>query len=108
MGVSSYDIIVIGGGVMGSSVAYHILSDGLDGSVAVLEKDPTYEYSSTSLSMGGIRQQFSTKVNIDICLHGINVIERFDEEMAVDGEKANAEYRQVGYLFLGSENNWET
>lgn len=108
MGVASSDIIIIGGGVMGSSMAYHLLNEGLDGSVAVLEKDPTYEYASTALSMGGIRQQFSTKVNIDICLHGINVIERFGEEMAVEGEKANPEYRQVGYLFLGAENNWET
>jgi FAD-dependent oxidoreductase domain-containing protein 1 len=108
MGISSYDIIIIGGGVMGSSLAYHLLQDELDGSVAVLEKDPSYKYASTALSAGGVRQQFSTKVNIDICLYSIDVIERFDEEMAVDGEKANAGYRPVGYLFLGGENNWET
>jgi glycine/D-amino acid oxidase-like deaminating enzyme len=108
MGITSYDIIIIGGGVIGSSLTYHLLQDGLDGSVAVLEKDPTYKYASTALSAGGVRQQFSTKVNIDICLYSIDVIERFDEEMAVDGEKANAGYRQVGYLFLGGENNWET
>jgi len=108
MGVSFYDIIIIGGGVMGSSIAYHLCNDGVDASVAVLEKDPTYEYASTALSMGGVRQQFSTKVNIDICLYGIDVIERFDEEMAVEGEKANAAFRQVGYLFLGAENNWDT
>jgi glycine/D-amino acid oxidase-like deaminating enzyme len=107
MGVSTHDIIIIGGGVMGSSIAYHLGHDGFDGSVAVLEKDPTYEYASTALSMGGIRQQFSTKVNVDICLYGIDIIERFDEEMAVEGEKANAEFRRVGYLFLGAENNWE-
>jgi glycine/D-amino acid oxidase-like deaminating enzyme len=108
MGVSTHDVIIIGGGVMGSSIAYYLCRDGFDGSVVVLEKDPTYEHSSTALSMGGIRQQFSTIVNIDICLYGIDVIERFDEEMALEGEKANAEYRQVGYLFLGAENNWET
>lgn len=108
MGTASYEIIIIGGGVMGSSLAYHLLQDGLDGSVAVLEKDPTYKYASTALSAGGLRQQFSTKVNIDIGLYSIDVIERFDEEMAVGGEKANAEFRQVGYLFLGAENNWET
>jgi len=108
MGISSYDVLIIGGGVMGSSLAYHLLQDGLDGSVVVLEKDPTYKYASTALSAGGVRQQFSTKVNIDIGLYSIEAIERFDEEMAVDGERANAEYRQVGYLFLGAENNWKT
>jgi len=108
MDSSNYDIIIIGGGVMGSSLAYHLMQDGLDGTVAVLEKDPTYKYASTALSAGGMRQQFSTKVNIDIGLTSIAAIERFDEEMAVDGEKAHAELRQVGYLFLGAEHNWET
>jgi len=108
MAVSVHDIIIIGGGVMGSSIAYHLCSDGFDGTVAVLEKDPTYEYASSALSAGGVRQQFSTKVNIDIGLYGIDAIERFDEEMAVKGEKANAELRKVGYLFLGAENNWES
>jgi glycine/D-amino acid oxidase-like deaminating enzyme len=108
MGVSRSDVIIIGGGVMGSSLAYHLLRDGLDGTVTVVEKDPTYKYASTALSAGGVRQQFSTKVNIDICLTSIAAIERFDEEMAVGGEKANAEFRRVGYLFLGGENNWET
>ena len=106
MGISGCDVVIIGGGVMGSSLAYHLLRDGLDGSVAIVEKDPTYKYASTSLSAGGVRQQFSTKVNIDICLYSIGAMERFDEELAVEGEKAHAEFRRVGYLFLGGENNW--
>ena len=44
MGASTYDILIIGGGVMGSSIAYHLCHDGLDGSVAVLEKDPAVLY----------------------------------------------------------------
>lgn len=107
MGDSGYDILIVGGGVIGSSLAYHLLRDGLDGSVAVLERDPTYQYASTALSAGGVRQQFSTKVNIDIGLYSIEAIERFDEEMTVNGEKAHADFRRVGYLFLGAENNWE-
>ena len=101
------DIIIIGGGVMGSSIAYHLLNDGFGGTVAILEKDPTYEFASSSLSAGGIRQQFSTKVNIEIGLYGITKIERFDENMSVDGEPAHAEYRPIGYLILGDAENWQ-
>jgi glycine/D-amino acid oxidase-like deaminating enzyme len=108
MGQKAYDILIVGGGVIGSSIAYHLLNDGLDGTVAVLEKDPSYEFASTPRSMGGIRQQFSTEINIRIGLYGIEVIEHFDDEMAVDGEPAHAEYHPRGYLFLADENNWET
>jgi glycine/D-amino acid oxidase-like deaminating enzyme len=108
MGQKAYDILIVGGGVIGSSIAYHLLNDGLDGTVAVLEKDPSYEFASTPRSMGGVRQQFSTEINIRIGLYGIEAIERFDDEMAVDGERAHAYYYPRGYLFLADENNWET
>jgi glycine/D-amino acid oxidase-like deaminating enzyme len=49
----SYDILIVGGGVIGSSIAYHLLNDGMDGTVAILEKDPTYEFASTPRSIGG-------------------------------------------------------
>jgi glycine/D-amino acid oxidase-like deaminating enzyme len=58
--------------------------------------------------MGGIRQQFTTEINIRICQYSIEAIERFDEEMAVDGEPAHIYYYPRGYLFLADENNWET
>jgi glycine/D-amino acid oxidase-like deaminating enzyme len=108
MAAKAYDIIIVGGGVIGSSIAYHLLNDGLHGTVAVLEKDLSYEFASTPRSMGGIRQQFSTEINIRICQYSIEAIERFDEEMAVDGEPAHAEYHPRGYLFLADEANWET
>lgn len=108
MGQKIYDVLIVGGGVIGSSIAYHLLNDGLDGTVAVLEKDPSYEFASTPRSMGGIRQQFSTEINIQISLFGIQAIERFDDEMAVDGESAHAQYQPRGYLFLADESNWET
>ena len=102
-----FDVIIIGGGVIGSSIAYHLLSDGFDGTVAVLEKDPSYEFASTPRSLGGIRQQFSTEINIRICLYGIAAIERFDEAMAVNGEPARAGYQPHGYLFLAGDRNYE-
>ena len=103
----AYDILIVGGGVIGSSIAYHLLKDELDGTVAVFEKDPSYEFASTPRSMGGIRQQFSTEINIRISQYSIEAIERFDEEMAVNGEPAHAEYHPRGYLFLADETNWE-
>jgi glycine/D-amino acid oxidase-like deaminating enzyme len=108
MGQESYDVLIIGGGVIGSSIAYHLLNDGFEGTVAILEKDPSYEFASTPLSEGGVRQQFIQEVNIRMGLFGIGKLERFDEEMAVDGEPARVELRQRGYLFLGTDANWET
>jgi FAD-dependent oxidoreductase domain-containing protein 1 len=105
-GSRTFDILIIGGGIMGSSIAYHLANDGFPGRIAVFEKDPTYEFSSTTLSAGGVRQQFSTEVNIRISKYSIDFYEKFDEIMAVDGEKAHSELRQRGYLFLANEKNW--
>jgi FAD-dependent oxidoreductase domain-containing protein 1 len=108
MGSKGYDILIVGGGVIGSSIAYHLLKDALAGTVAIFEKDPSYEYATTSRSVGGVRQQFSTIVNILIGLYSIKIFEQFDEEMEIDGEKAHAEFRPRGYLFLGEDANWES
>ncbi|MCK5554480.1 MAG: FAD-binding oxidoreductase [Deltaproteobacteria bacterium] len=100
------DVVIIGGAVMGSSIAYNLLNDGFDGKVLVVERDPTYEHSSTALSVGGIRQQFGTKVNIDIARYSMPFYEKFDELMEVEGERPHADFRQAGYLFLGREEKW--
>ncbi|MFW6115179.1 MAG: NAD(P)/FAD-dependent oxidoreductase [Thermodesulfobacteriota bacterium] len=101
-----YDIVVIGGGVIGSSIAYNLANDGFGGDILVIEKDPTYEFATTSLSAGGVREQFSLPENIKISQYGLSAFENFDEIMAVDGEPAHAEFKQHGYLFLGGEENW--
>ena len=82
----AYDIVIIGGGIMGSSIAYNLANDGFDGSILVIEKDRTYEFSTTTLSAGGVREQFSLPENIRISQYGVKVFEDFDELMAVDGE----------------------
>jgi len=103
--MSCFDVLIVGGGIMGSSIAYNLMNDDFDGTVAVFEKDPTYEFSTTALSAGGIRRQFSTEVNIHISQYGLGVYENFDETMAVNGERAHAEFKQRGYLFLADEKN---
>jgi len=99
-------VVIIGGAVMGSSIAYNLLNDGFGGKVIVLERDPTYEHSSTALSVGGIRQQFGTKVNISIARYSVPFYEKFDELMEVEGERPHADLRQRGYLFLGRKEKW--
>jgi FAD-dependent oxidoreductase domain-containing protein 1 len=101
-----YDIAVIGGGVIGSSIAYNLANDGFDGDILVIEKDPTYEFATTTLSAGGVREQFSLPENIKISQYGLTAFENFDEIMAVNGDPAHAEFKQHGYLFLGGEENW--
>ncbi len=95
-----YDVAIIGGGVMGSSVAYHLLCLEPKIRVVVVERDPTYSYASSALSLGGVRVQFSLKENILMSLYALERIKNFGEEMAVDDEKPLLNFRQEGYLFL--------
>ncbi len=101
-----YDIVVIGGGVIGSSISYNLVNDGFDGRILVIEKDPSYEFASTTLSAGGVREQFSLHENIKISQYSLDIFEGFDDVMALDGDKAHAEFKQHGYLFLANEKNW--
>ena len=62
----SRHIVIIGGGVIGSSIAFHLLSSDSTLDVIVIERDPSYTRASSRLAMGGIRQQFSSRVNIQL------------------------------------------
>jgi FAD-dependent oxidoreductase domain-containing protein 1 len=100
---NQFDVIIIGGGVIASSVAYNLLRDGFTGRVALFEQDKVYEYSSTPRSAGGIRQVFSTEINIRMCKYSLEVYKQFDTEMSIDGEPAIIDLKQHGYLFLANE-----
>lgn len=96
------DVVIVGGGVVGSSTAYHLKADGFTGRVVVLERDPTYEFASTVLSMGGVRQQFETEVSIRMMRYSIRFYERFGEHLAVDDDPPDCGLSQVGYMFLAN------
>ena len=66
-----YDVVVVGGGIMGSSTAHHLATTSGQLRVAVVEPDPTYNTSATTLSVGGLRQQFSLPENIRIGLQSV-------------------------------------
>jgi FAD-dependent oxidoreductase domain-containing protein 1 len=99
--MESFDVVIAGGAVMGSSVAYHLLADpAFGGRVLVVERDPTYRRSASALSAASIRQQFSTAVNIRISLHGIAFLRGVGEHLAVDGERPDIGLKEGGYLYL--------
>jgi FAD-dependent oxidoreductase domain-containing protein 1 len=100
----SFDVVIAGGAVMGSSIACHLAMLG-EGRVKVLvvEPDPTYALSASALSAGSIRQQFSTAVNIDISLHGISFLRNIGEHLAVEGERPDIGLHEGGYLYVASE-----
>ena len=100
----SYDVVIVGGGVMGCAAAYFLaLEPAFDGRVLVVERDPGYGDCATTRSWGGIRQQFSTRENILMSQFAIGFYREAAERLAVDGEGPALGFREHGYLFLASE-----
>ncbi|MBU2091141.1 MAG: FAD-dependent oxidoreductase, partial [Alphaproteobacteria bacterium] len=98
----STDIVIVGGGVIGSAIAYFLASTGTAGSITVVERDPTYARASTPLSAGGIRQQFSTPENIAIGQFGAGFLKQVPYLLEVEGERPDIHFVEGGYLFLAS------
>jgi FAD-dependent oxidoreductase domain-containing protein 1 len=102
------DVLVVGGGVIGSAVAFFLSGDpDFDGTVTVVEKDPGYAHGATTRSAGSIRQQFSTAENIRMSLFGMQFLREARERLAVDGEGPEVGFVEGGYLFLASEAGME-
>lgn len=99
---NQYDVVIVGGAVIGSSVAYFLTQNpDFNGSVLVVERDPTYETAGTSLSSSAIRTQFSNPINVKISQFGIKFIKNFANTMQVTGEdKPELDFHEGGYLFL--------
>ncbi|MFQ5775607.1 MAG: NAD(P)/FAD-dependent oxidoreductase [Kiloniellaceae bacterium] len=99
-----FDVTIAGGAVMGSAIAYFLGADpAFDGTVAVIERDPSYANCATTRSWGGIRQQFSTPENVRMSLFGARFVKQAAELLDVDGEAPDLGFRERGYLFLASE-----
>ncbi|MET3231199.1 UNVERIFIED_ORG: glycine/D-amino acid oxidase-like deaminating enzyme [Burkholderia sp. 1263] len=98
----SSKVVIVGGGVIGSSIAYFLrLADPTVG-VTVIERDPTYARSSSALSAASIRQQFSTPLSIQMSLFGIEFLRSIGERLCVDGVKPSIDLHEGGYLFLAT------
>lgn len=103
MTVKTYDIVVIGGGVMGSAAAYHLIAADRTLAIAVVERDPAYERASSTLSMANVRTQFSLAENIRISQYALEVLASFESDMTVNDQRPHIAFRQEGNLFLVNE-----
>jgi glycine/D-amino acid oxidase-like deaminating enzyme len=102
--IESYDVIIGGGAVMGSSIAYHLAAhQGFTGRILVVDRDMTYAQAASSLSLSSIRQQFSSPINIRVGLYGVSFLRRARDILAVEGEAPELALTENGYLYLASE-----
>ena len=107
--MQNYDVVIIGGGAIGSSIAYFLkASPNFFGEVVVVECDPSYSKASTPRSLGGVRQQFSNSENIEIGLFGQEFVKSVSDYLTVDGDILDLGWRELGYLFLASVTGEET
>jgi len=101
-----FDVVIVGGAAIGSATAYFLTHDlGFDGSVAVVERDPTYAHAATTLSAASIRQQFSTPENIRMSQFGVAFFRDLKTRFGAD---ADIGFRERGYLLLASETGEDT
>ena len=88
------DVVIVGGGCMGASVAFHLARRGVT-NVVLVEREQLLGTGSTGRNAGGVRHQFSHEANIRLSIESIGVLERFKEEVGAD-----IDFHQDGYLFL--------
>ncbi len=91
------DVVIIGGGIVGSSIAWHLTQAGCR-KVLIVERESHQGKGSTGKSMGGVRAQFATAVNIQMSLYSIPCYASFEERLGLPSE-----YRPQGYLFVATK-----
>lgn len=103
---SNYDVVIVGGAIIGSSIAWHLVSNPqFNGSVLVVEKDSSYAKSSTSATNSCIRQQFSNELNIQISQFGLQYLKTFRERLGGDPNIPEIFLDSFGYLYLSNTIN---
>ena len=102
-----YDVVIIGGAMIGSSVAWFLSdNDDFDGLILVIERDPNYEFTSTSHTNSCIRQQFSNEINIKISQFGAEFVKNFRSYMHDDPDVPNILLQNYGYMYLADNQSF--
>ncbi|MFT6023802.1 MAG: glycine/D-amino acid oxidase-like deaminating enzyme [Ascidiaceihabitans sp.] len=98
---TSYDVVIVGGAMLGSSVAWFTASNpDFDGKILVVEKDPTYEFTSTVHTNSCMRQQFSNEVNIRVSQFAAEFVKNFRDFMGGDDRVPQPALQSFGYMYL--------
>lgn len=101
---NSYDVVIVGGAIVGSSVAWFLSTNpDFDGSVLVVEKDPFYERCSTTHTNNCMRQQFSNPLNIHISQFAADFARNFREHMGNDPEVPEIFVNHFGYMYMAAD-----
>lgn len=100
---NTFDVIIIGSGIVGVSTAWHLRGIGFAGTIAIVERDPSFSHSSTAQGIGGIWQQFSLKENVQMSLYGAKFLKEFAKEQKID-----LDFQEHGYLFLANDEGQDT
>lgn len=99
----AYDVVIVGGAIMGSSLAWWLSADpGFGGRVLVVERDPDYRTASSALSASCIRHQYSNAINVKISMFGTDFVRNFRERLGGDPEIPEIVLKEIGYLFLAT------
>lgn len=100
---TSYDVVIIGGAMMGASVAWFLADHpGFDGHVLVIERDPSYEFSSTAHTNSCLRQQFTQSINVRVSQFGLEYVRNFRRFMGDDPDVPDLHFHPFGYMYLAS------
>lgn len=98
---TGYDVVIVGGAMFGASVAWFLADNpDFDGSVLVVERDPTYELSSTAHTNSCMRQQFSNEINVRISQFAADFVKNFHEYMGNDDRVPKLTIQNYGYMYL--------
>ena len=98
---SSYDVVIVGGAMYGSSVAWFTASNpDFDGRILVVERDPTYEFTSTAHTNSCMRQQFSNEINVRVSQFAADFVKNLREHFGGDERVPDIPIHSYGYMYL--------
>lgn len=98
---SSYDVVIVGGAIFGSSAAWFLSDDkDFDGSVLIIERDPSYEFASTSRTNSCMRQQFTAEINVKCSQFAADFVKNLRQYMGNDERVPELEIQNFGYMYL--------